>query len=134
MFFWLVNFVRSLAEMTLAEAFAYYYFCRQDSKAMSKYPLLQSFFRAAFCHIGSLAFGSLLFALLQWVCVLLDSCIWRLCFTCEQCVIDIRQKYPVEDLERNDGSFERPYYMNKEALAILGKKNKLQPLKAMEME
>jgi solute carrier family 44 (choline transporter-like protein), member 2/4/5 len=29
----------------------------------------------------------------------------------------------VEDLERNDGSPEKPYYMNKELLRILGKKN-----------
>ncbi|KAF5401578.1 Choline transporter protein 2, partial [Paragonimus heterotremus] len=72
MFFWLVNFVRSLAEMTLAGAFAHYYFSRHDSKAMPKCPLLQSFFRAAFYHIGSLAFGSLLLALLQWVRVLLE--------------------------------------------------------------
>jgi len=29
----------------------------------------------------------------------------------------------VEDLERNDGSAEKPYYMNKELKSILGKKN-----------
>lgn len=29
----------------------------------------------------------------------------------------------VEDLERNDGSAEKPYFMNKELLKILGKKN-----------
>ena len=30
----------------------------------------------------------------------------------------------VEDLERNDGSLEKPYYMSKELKKILGKKNK----------
>ncbi|VDP88343.1 unnamed protein product [Echinostoma caproni] len=29
----------------------------------------------------------------------------------------------LEDLERNDGSPEHPYYMSKELMAILGKKN-----------
>lgn len=31
----------------------------------------------------------------------------------------------VEDLERNDGSQERPYYMPKSLLKILGKKNEV---------
>lgn len=31
----------------------------------------------------------------------------------------------VEDLERNDGSQERPYYMPKALLKILGKKNEV---------
>ena len=30
----------------------------------------------------------------------------------------------VEDLERHDGSAEKPYYMSKELMEILGKKNK----------
>ena len=30
----------------------------------------------------------------------------------------------VEDLERNDGSNEKPYYMSKKLMKILGKKNK----------
>jgi len=29
----------------------------------------------------------------------------------------------VEDLDRNDGSVEKPYFMNKELLKILGKRN-----------
>ena len=32
--------------------------------------------------------------------------------------------FPVEDLERNDGSSEKPYYMSKDLMKILGKKNK----------
>lgn len=30
----------------------------------------------------------------------------------------------VEDLERNDGSVEKPYFMSKGLMSILGKKNK----------
>jgi len=29
----------------------------------------------------------------------------------------------VEDIERNDGSVDKPYFMNKELLNILGKRN-----------
>lgn len=33
----------------------------------------------------------------------------------------------LEDLERNDGSRDRPYYMSKSLLKILGKKNEAPP-------
>jgi choline transporter-like protein 2/4/5 len=33
----------------------------------------------------------------------------------------------VEDLERNDGSQDKPYYMGKDLMNILGKKNKKVP-------
>jgi len=35
----------------------------------------------------------------------------------------------VEDCERNDGSEEKPYYMPKELMSILGKKNKIKPVR-----
>lgn len=35
--------------------------------------------------------------------------------------------FPVEDLERNDGSPERPYMMPENLLKILKKKNKTDP-------
>jgi choline transporter-like protein 2/4/5 len=39
----------------------------------------------------------------------------------------------VEDCERNDGSEEKPYYMPKELMAILGKKNRVpSPRKQIE--
>ena len=31
----------------------------------------------------------------------------------------------VEDLERNDGSMEKPYYMSKDLMGLLGKTNKI---------
>ena len=40
---------------------------------------------------------------------------WKLIF----CVLNA-----VEDLERHDGSAEKPYYMSKELMKILGTKNK----------
>lgn len=35
--------------------------------------------------------------------------------------------FPVEDLERNDGSAERPYLMPESLRKVLNKKNKTQP-------
>ena len=32
-------------------------------------------------------------------------------------------RFAVEDVERNDGSLDKPYFMNRELLKILGKKN-----------
>ncbi|CAH8441889.1 unnamed protein product [Schistosoma turkestanicum] len=72
MFFWLINFVKSLTQMTLAGTFAEYYFSRHDKKSTSNCPLFTSLFRSVFYHIGSLAFGSFLIALLQWLRVILE--------------------------------------------------------------
>ncbi|CAH8575394.1 unnamed protein product [Dicrocoelium dendriticum] len=72
MFFWSVNFVRSLAEMTLAGAYAHYYFSRRAPASMPRCPVWWSLYRAVCYHFGSLAFGSLLIALLQWLRVLLE--------------------------------------------------------------
>lgn len=33
--------------------------------------------------------------------------------------------FSVEDVERNDGSPEKPYFMSKNLMKILGKKNKI---------
>ncbi|CAI2724040.1 unnamed protein product [Schistosoma spindalis] len=72
MFFWLINFVKSLTQMTLAGTFAEYYFSSHNQKSASKCPLITSLFRSTFYHTGSLAFGSFLIALLQWLRVTLE--------------------------------------------------------------
>lgn len=72
MFFWLINFVKSLTQMTLAGTFAEYYFSSHNQKSSSKCPLITSLFRSTFYHTGSLAFGSFLIALLQWLRVTLE--------------------------------------------------------------
>ena len=33
--------------------------------------------------------------------------------------------FTVEDLERHDGSAEKPYFMSKDLMGIVGKKNKI---------
>jgi len=40
------------------------------------------------------------------------------------CNISVVYGVAVEDLERNDGTPEKPYFMSKELMKILGKKNK----------
>ena len=40
----------------------------------------------------------------------------------------------MEDLERNDGTPEKPYYMSKDLMAILGKKNKKEKTEAEETD
>ncbi|CAH8469767.1 unnamed protein product [Schistosoma guineensis] len=72
MFFWLINFVKSLTQMTLAGTFAEYYFSSHNQKSSSKCPLITSLFRSTFYHTGSLALGSFLIALLQWLRVTLE--------------------------------------------------------------
>ena len=42
--------------------------------------------------------------------------------------------FPVEDLEMNDGSAEKPYFMSKGMMKILGKKNKLEDPKSKSKE
>ena len=49
--------------------------------------------------------------------------------TCTYCMSSIgicilNLLFLVEDLERNDGSEEKPYFMNKGLMKLLGKKNK----------
>jgi choline transporter-like protein 2/4/5 len=110
MFFWLINFVRALAEMTLAGTFAHWYFSRHDPQSMPKCPLWHSFFRAAFYHIGSLAFGSLLIALLQWLRSILewidtklkkyDNAFVRCCVRCCCCCMWCLEKF-LKFLNRN---------------------------------
>ncbi|XP_048772751.2 choline transporter-like protein 2 isoform X2 [Ostrea edulis] len=72
MMFWLVNFVVALGQMTLAGAFASYYWAFQKPKDIPAFPLLASLWRCFRYHLGSLAFGSLIIAIVQMIRVLLE--------------------------------------------------------------
>ncbi|CAG5124160.1 unnamed protein product, partial [Candidula unifasciata] len=72
MFFWLMNFIIALEEMTLAGAFASYYWAWDKSKDIPAFPLASSFYRCIRYHTGSLAFGSLIIALVQMVRAFLE--------------------------------------------------------------
>ncbi|XP_068939283.1 choline transporter-like protein 2 [Petaurus breviceps papuanus] len=72
MFFWLANFVLALGQVTLAGAFASYYWAIKKPDDLPAFPLFSSFGRALRYHTGSLAFGSLLLAIVQVIRVILE--------------------------------------------------------------
>ncbi|XP_060226250.1 choline transporter-like protein 2 isoform X1 [Meriones unguiculatus] len=72
MFFWLSNFVLALGQVTLAGAFASYYWAIRKPDDMPAFPLFSAFGRALRYHTGSLAFGSLILAIVQIIRVILE--------------------------------------------------------------
>ncbi|TST47750.1 Epidermal retinol dehydrogenase 2 [Bagarius yarrelli] len=71
-FLWLVNFTIALGQCTLAGAFASYYWAKRKPEDIPSFPVLSSFFRAIWYHTGSLAFGSLILALVQFIRIVLE--------------------------------------------------------------
>lgn len=72
MLFWLVNFCIALGQMALAGAFASYYWAFSKPKDIPTFPLMGSVWRCFRYHLGSLAFGSLIIAIIQIIRVLLE--------------------------------------------------------------
>ncbi|KAK7504491.1 hypothetical protein BaRGS_00004357, partial [Batillaria attramentaria] len=72
MLFWLLNFAIALGQITLAGAFASYYWAFDKSKDIPSFPLLSSFWRAFRYHLGSLAFGAFIIAIVQIIRVFLE--------------------------------------------------------------
>nr|XP_034302598.1 choline transporter-like protein 2 isoform X2 [Crassostrea gigas] len=72
MMFWLVNFVVALGQMTLAGAFASYYWAFEKPKDIPAFPILSSLWRCFRYHLGSLAFGALIIAIVQMIRLLLE--------------------------------------------------------------
>ncbi|KAF7254805.1 Choline transporter-like protein 5, partial [Varanus komodoensis] len=71
-FLWLVNFAIALGQCTLAGAFASYYWAFRKPADIPPCPLFSSFGRAIRYHTGSLAFGSLILAVIQLIRVMLE--------------------------------------------------------------
>lgn len=71
-FFWMVNFVTALGQLTLAGTFASYYWSFNKPKDIPTLPLLRSFYRCFRYHLGSLAFGSLIIAIVQMIRLFLE--------------------------------------------------------------
>lgn len=71
-FLWLVNFTIALGQCTLAGAFASYYWALKKPHDIPACPLYSSFSRAIRYHTGSLAFGSLILAVVQLVRIVLE--------------------------------------------------------------
>ncbi|XP_048120358.1 choline transporter-like protein 5-A isoform X3 [Alosa alosa] len=71
-FLWLVNFTVALGQCTIAGAFASYYWAQRKPADIPSCPVFFSFARAIRYHTGSLAFGSLILAVVQFVRVILE--------------------------------------------------------------
>uniref|UniRef100_A0AAV2KW16 Choline transporter-like protein n=1 Tax=Knipowitschia caucasica TaxID=637954 RepID=A0AAV2KW16_KNICA len=71
-FLWMVNFTIALGQCTLAGAFASYYWALKKPDDIPRCPLLSSFSRAIRFHTGSLAFGSLILASVQFIRIVLE--------------------------------------------------------------
>ncbi|XP_067218780.1 choline transporter-like protein 5-A [Chanodichthys erythropterus] len=71
-FLWLVNFTIALGQCTIAGAFASYYWARRKPADIPPCPVFSSFSRAIRYHTGSLAFGSLILAVVQLIRVILE--------------------------------------------------------------
>ncbi|XP_063058155.1 choline transporter-like protein 2 [Engraulis encrasicolus] len=72
LFFWCANFVTALGQVTLAGAFASYYWAFKKPDDMPAYPICASLGRALRYHTGSLAFGSLILSIVQVIRVILE--------------------------------------------------------------
>uniref|UniRef100_A0AAV2KKQ9 Choline transporter-like protein n=1 Tax=Knipowitschia caucasica TaxID=637954 RepID=A0AAV2KKQ9_KNICA len=72
LFFWCANFVMALGQMTLAGAFASYYWAFVKPDDMPAFPVFASLGRSLRYHTGTLAFGSLILSIIQIIRVLLE--------------------------------------------------------------
>uniref|UniRef100_A0A3B4BQ95 Choline transporter-like protein n=1 Tax=Pygocentrus nattereri TaxID=42514 RepID=A0A3B4BQ95_PYGNA len=72
LFFWCANFVTALGQMTLAGAFASYYWAFNKPDDIPACPVFASLGRALRYHTGTLAFGSLILSIIQVIRVLLE--------------------------------------------------------------
>jgi solute carrier family 44 (choline transporter-like protein), member 2/4/5 len=103
MFFWLTAFVVGLNQMVLAGSFGEWYWTRFENvdseykNKMSWFTVAGSFGRAIFYHLGTIAFGSLLIAIVKMIRLILEylshkfkgeierSAVARFCMSCLKC-------------------------------------------------
>ncbi|XP_041370841.1 choline transporter-like protein 4 [Gigantopelta aegis] len=71
MFLWILNFIIALGQMVLAGAFASYYWAYEKPKDIPAFPLAGSLWRTVRYHLGSIAFGSLIIAIVQFIRIFL---------------------------------------------------------------
>ncbi|XP_051852802.1 choline transporter-like protein 5 [Antechinus flavipes] len=71
-FLWLANFSIALGQCTLAGAFASYYWAFQKPDDIPPHPICAAFGRALRYHTGSLAFGSLILSVVQFLRLILE--------------------------------------------------------------
>ncbi|KAH9507580.1 hypothetical protein Btru_051513 [Bulinus truncatus] len=78
MLLWVLNFIVALGHMTLAGAFGSYYWSWEKPKDIPAFPLARSLFRSIRYHLGSLAFGSLIIAIIQLIRIFLEYLDYKL--------------------------------------------------------
>ncbi|KAH9507586.1 hypothetical protein Btru_051521 [Bulinus truncatus] len=78
MLLWVLNFIVALGHMTLAGAFGLYYWSWEKPKDIPAFPLARSLFRSIRYHLGSLAFGSLIIAIIQLIRIFLEYLDYKL--------------------------------------------------------
>lgn len=76
--FWLLNFIIAFGECALGGAFASWYWAWDKKKDVPRLPLLSSIGRTLRYHMGSLAFGSLLIAIIQMIRAALEYVEYKL--------------------------------------------------------
>ncbi|KAM9392175.1 choline transporter-like protein 2 isoform 2-T2 [Pholidichthys leucotaenia] len=104
LFFWCANFVTALGQMTLAGAFASYYWAFVKPDDIPSLPVFSALGRSLRYHTGTLAFGAFILSVIQIIRVLLEYldhklngaqnkcarfllCCLKCCFWClEKCV------------------------------------------------
>ncbi|XP_067661086.1 choline transporter-like protein 2 [Haliotis asinina] len=72
MFLWVLNFIIAMGQMVLAGAFASYYWAYNKPDDIPAFPVIGSLGRTLRYHIGSLAFGSLIIAIIQFIRIALE--------------------------------------------------------------
>jgi solute carrier family 44 (choline transporter-like protein), member 2/4/5 len=102
--FWLLCFVVGMGQITLAGAFASWYWAWEKPRDIPTFPIASSGLRALRYHTGSVAFGSLLIAIVMFIRVVLEFlqrqlstsqnkvaafffCILRCCFWCLESIL-----------------------------------------------
>lgn len=101
---WIMCFISALGEMVLAGAFASWYWLLDKSK-LRRTPLLASFGRTLFYHTGTLAFGSLIIAIIKVIRMMieyiehklkeknLDNPFVKCCMCCCRCCFWMLEKF-----------------------------------------
>jgi hypothetical protein len=69
-FLWVYNWIIAIGQCTIAGAIACWYWAR-DKKALPSFPVMKSLGRTFRYHLGSLAFGSLIIAIVQLIRLIL---------------------------------------------------------------
>ncbi|XP_076461514.1 choline transporter-like protein 2 [Babylonia areolata] len=72
MLFWTTNFVEALDQIVVAGAFSIHFWTMDKKSRSFQMVIFQSFYRTVRYHLGSLAFGSLVVAIVQMIRFLLE--------------------------------------------------------------